>query len=130
MPTAIINFVIRFFPLVDGKFFYLHSGRDHSALSHLADDPRVCLVLGSDPLLEYRDKEVGCTYTQRGASVIVHGTVEFIAEQEEKKLCLDIIMRHYTDQVVNYSAPAIANVAVWRILPNALTARQFGRLRR
>ena len=110
----------------DGTCFYLHSGPEHSALPQLRQDGRICLAICSDTRLICQDPGVGCSYRMQAESVVVHGTVDFPEELEEKRRCLDILMKHYTDHPVSYGDPAVRNVVVWRITPTRIDAREYG----
>jgi nitroimidazol reductase NimA-like FMN-containing flavoprotein (pyridoxamine 5'-phosphate oxidase superfamily) len=110
----------------DGTYFYLHSGQEHSALPHLRRDPRICLTLSTPGTLTYRDAQVGCSYSMKSESIVVQGTVDFPEDLAEKRSCLDILMRHYTENAVSYGDPAVRNIILWRITPLKLSARSFG----
>ena len=61
----------------DGRFFYLHSGPEHSALPLLRRDGRICLTLSVRNELMFQDEAVGCSYRMKAESVVVRGTVDF-----------------------------------------------------
>lgn len=110
----------------DDRFFYLHSGPEHSALPLLRRDPRICLTLSVRNELMYQDKTVGCSYRMKAESVVVRGRVDFPEELDEKRRCLDVLMKHYTKEPVTYGDPAVRNVVVWRITPTLVSAREYG----
>ena len=58
----------------DGRFFYLHSGPEHSALPLLRRDGRICLTLSVRNELMFQDEAVGCSYRMKAESVVVRGT--------------------------------------------------------
>ncbi len=110
----------------DGRFFYLHSGPEHSALPLLRRDGRICLTLSVRNELMFQDEAVGCSYRMKAESVVVRGTVDFPEALDEKRRCLDVLMKHYTGAAVSYGDPAVRNVVVWRITPTVVSAREYG----
>ncbi|MGI6218648.1 MAG: pyridoxamine 5'-phosphate oxidase family protein [Bacteroidaceae bacterium] len=110
----------------DGQYFYLHSGPEHSALERLRADSRICLTLSVRNELMYQDEGVGCSYRMKAESLIVRGTVDFPEALDEKRRCLDVLMKHYTSAAVSYGDPAVRNVVVWRVTPLSLSAREYG----
>ncbi len=110
----------------DGKFFYLHSGPENSALAQLRKDPRICLTLSNRNELIHQHRDVGCSYRMKAESILVRGTVTFPEEIDEKRKALDIFMAHYTTHPVKYADPSVQNVVIWKILPHSITAREYG----
>ena len=74
----------------------------------------------------FQDEAVGCSYRMKAESVVVRGTVDFPEALNEKRRCLDVLMKHYTGAAVSYGDPAVRNVVVWRITPTVVSAREYG----
>ncbi|HPW90254.1 MAG TPA: pyridoxamine 5'-phosphate oxidase family protein [Paludibacteraceae bacterium] len=113
-------------------YIYMHSGpEDGHKLRLLAKNPKVCVVFTSpDQKLIYQHPNVGCSYSMNSKSVIAFGAVEFVEELDEKRQLMDVFMKQYTKNNVSYSDVAIANVKMWRIKIEQLTAKHFGQSKR
>jgi nitroimidazol reductase NimA-like FMN-containing flavoprotein (pyridoxamine 5'-phosphate oxidase superfamily) len=60
-------------------------------------------------------------------SVLCKGSVSFIEDLTEKEEALNLTMKNYTDRTTfKYSKPALANVKVWRVTIDEMTAKAFG----
>lgn len=105
---------------------YLHSAREGRSISILEKNPHVCLTFCTDPQLMWQNEEVACSYRMRSDSVICHGKVRFVEEDDAKVVAMDIIMKHYSERTFTYSAPAIRNVLVWRVELEQVSAKEFG----
>jgi hypothetical protein len=60
-------------------------------------------------------------------SVLMHGKVKFVEDNDEKARILNIIMKKYSGRDdFNYSKPALDNVTVFYIKPTEVTAFKRG----
>lgn len=113
------------------KHVYLHSGPEGHKLELLQKNSNVCIVfIAPDQKVVYQDAHVGCSYSMNTKSVMVFGKVELIENREEKHEILDFFMAKYTPNSVIYSEPALANVAVWKVPVDKMTAKHFGQSQR
>ena len=109
----------------DGSF-YLHSAQEGRSISILSRNPRVCISVSIDNSLVFQHPEVACSYRMLAASIICHGKVEFIEDDEVKVRALDSTMRQYSGRSFSYSSPAVRNVKIWKVDVEHLSAREFG----
>ncbi len=105
---------------------YLHSGPEGGKIKMLERNNRICITFSHGHKLVYQHAKVGCSYSMRSESAMCRGKVEFIEDGDEKRKALDIIMRHYTENEVAYSDPAIRNVRVWKVAVEQMTGKVFG----
>ncbi len=104
----------------------LHSapaGR-HQAL--IALNNRISVTFCTGDKLVFQHPEVACSYRMDSKSVICTGSVSFVENAQEKEQCLNLIMKKYTGKDFKYSKPALANVKVWKVKIDSMTARAFG----
>lgn len=105
---------------------YLHSAQEGKSIGILEKNPQICITFCTDPSLLWQDEEVACSYRMRADSVIGHGSVIFEEDFDEKVKALNIIMNQYSNRDFNYSAPAVRNVKVWKVVLEEITAKEFG----
>lgn len=110
----------------DEGVIFLHSAQEGHSISVLENNPQVSIAFCTEPSLVWQHEEVACSYRMRAESVICYGKVTFEEDFEEKVKALNIIMRQYSDKEFNYSAPAVRNVKIWKVLLEEVSAREFG----
>lgn len=106
---------------------YLHSGPEGHKLELLKKNSNVCIVfIAPEQKVVYQNAQIGCSYSMNTKSVIAFGKVKLIEKREEKREILDFFMAKYTPHSVTYSEPALANVAIWKVSIDKMTAKHFG----
>lgn len=106
---------------------YLHSGPEGKKIEIWKKNPNVCISFSTDYHLRHQHEDVACSYSMKYRSVLVYGRVDEITELEEKKRCLNIIMKKYTQRDnFEYSLPALTNVKVFRIVPERVEGKAYG----
>lgn len=106
---------------------YLHSAPDGGLVDIILNNPNICITFNRGQELVYQHINVACSYRMRSESVICQGKVNFITDNQQKIDILNIIMRQYVkDKTFKYSQPAVANVKIWEIPIEKLTAKAFG----
>jgi nitroimidazol reductase NimA-like FMN-containing flavoprotein (pyridoxamine 5'-phosphate oxidase superfamily) len=105
---------------------HLHSAQEGHSISILEKNPQVCITFCTDPALLWQDEEVACSYRMRAESVICYGKVMFEEDFDEKVKALNCIMRQYSDREFSYSAPAVRNVKIWKVVLDEISARELG----
>ncbi len=99
----------------ENETIYLHSAPFGKKLDILKNNPLVCVNFSTDHLLFHRHEQVACSYGMRYRSVLAFGKVEFVEDFDEKLKIMNIIMRKYTGKDFEYNAPAINNVAIYKV---------------
>jgi len=105
---------------------YLHGSATGRKNDILSVHPDVCISFSTDHELRYVNEEVACSWSMRYRSVLVFGKVEFLREMEEKIRALNIIMGHYASREFTYSAPAVRDVQVYKIIIEKMEGRAYG----
>jgi nitroimidazol reductase NimA-like FMN-containing flavoprotein (pyridoxamine 5'-phosphate oxidase superfamily) len=113
------------FGFEDG-FVYLHGSATGRKNDILSLHPDVCISFSTDHELRYVNEDVACSWSMRYRSVLVHGKVEFLKDLEEKTRALSIIMSHYTRREFTYSAPALRDVQVYKVVIEMMEGRAYG----
>jgi uncharacterized protein len=96
---------------------YLHSAPIGKKIEVLKTNPDICVTFSTDHKLFHRHEQVACSYGMKYKSVLITGKVEFIEDYDEKVRVLNIIMRKYAGKDFEYNAPAVNNVAVYKVIP-------------
>jgi hypothetical protein len=104
-------------------FFYLHSAAEGRKIAVLRQNPKVCIQLDAD--IELKTGDSACAWGMGFKSVIGFGTAEIVADPEEKRRGLDLIMTHYGGPLpAAYPPQALEAATVIRVRIDALTAKQ------
>ena len=105
---------------------YLHSSQTGKKMDILAKNRQVSLSFSTDHELRWQSEKVACSYSMKYRSVLASGRVEFIEDPDEKVTALNIIMKNYTDREFTYNAPALREVAVFKVVVEKLEGRAYG----
>jgi nitroimidazol reductase NimA-like FMN-containing flavoprotein (pyridoxamine 5'-phosphate oxidase superfamily) len=106
---------------------YFHGAPFGKKIEILNREPKVCVSFFSDEILNVRHKDVACSYSMKFKSVLAHGEVTFVQENDEKVRILNIIMSKYSGRDdFKYSKPALDNVSVFYLNPVDITAFKRG----
>jgi hypothetical protein len=108
------------------KTIYLHSAKTGKKMEIMTKNPKVTIAFSTDHLLRFTNEEVACSYGMKFRSVIVFGKIEFIDGFEQKIEIMNIIMEKYTGKKFAYNAPAINEVAVYKVVIEEMTGRESG----
>lgn len=95
---------------------YLHSAREGKKIQILKSRPRVCVTFSTDHQLFHRHETMACSYGMRYKSVLAQGEIVFVEDYDQKVEIMNIIMRKYTGRDFPYNAPAINNVAIYKVV--------------
>ena len=107
-------------------FIYLHSGLEGKKIEIMKKFPSVCAVFSTDHELAFQSEKVACSYGMKFRSVLVFGKIVFIEDAESKIEAMNIIMKNYVEKEFTYSAPAIGNIAVFKIDISEMTGKEVG----
>jgi len=106
---------------------YFHGAPIGKKIEILKQNPYVCVSFYSDQSLHIRHENVACSYSMKFKSVLIHGKVTFVEENNEKSRILNIIMKKYSGRDdFDYSKPSLDNVNVFYVIPNEITAFKRG----
>ncbi|MDD3877025.1 MAG: pyridoxamine 5'-phosphate oxidase family protein [Bacteroidales bacterium] len=110
----------------DGNHLYFHSGTVGKKMNILNKNNNVCVAFSTDQELFHRDDNVACSYGMKYRSVLAFGKIEFVTDYEQKVKILNVIMQKYTGKDFKYNAPAVNNVAVYKLLIEDITVKELG----
>ena len=114
------------FGYVDG-IFYFHGAPFGKKIDALKINPNICVSFYSDAELNVRHEDVACSYSMKFKSVLAHGEIEFVDDNEEKARILNIVMKNYCGRDnFTYSKPSLDNVSVFYLVPKSITAFKRG----
>jgi uncharacterized protein len=105
---------------------YLHSAAAGKKIDILRSNPKVCICFSTDHKLFHRHETMACSYGMRYRSVLAYGNIEFIEDYDQKVDVLNIIMRKYTGKDFSYNAPAINNVAIYKVNVHTIEGKESG----
>lgn len=111
----------------DKGILYLHSGPEGRKIDIWEKNPSICIAFSSDYLLRYQHEEIACSWSMKYRSVLIYGKVEEVINLDEKRKCMNIIMKKYSGRDnFEYSMPAIKNVKVFRVIPEKFEGKAYG----
>ena len=110
----------------DGKYLYLHSGAQGKKIDILQKNNRLCVKFSTDHQPYHQNEEVACSYTIKYRSVLLHGTVEFIDDADEKVKIMNLLMQKRTGKSFTFNAPAINHLCVMRVVPDLIEGKAHG----
>ena len=113
------------FALYEG-IIILHSGKHGRLWKTLQNNKEVCINWTLGEKIKWQDVQIGCSYSVESRSVNVEGTLEIVEDYDEKYFLLTKFMSQYSDREFNFSAPAVKNVAVYKVHIVQMTGRMFG----
>ena len=103
--------------------FYFHSAMEGRKVSMIADGTKAGFEMDSAHALG--EAELGCKHTYFFRSVIGTGTVRPVADLEEKKRALTLIMAHYRkDCAFSFTDEQARTVAVFCLTVDQMTAKE------
>jgi len=105
-------------------YIYLHSAPEGKKIEILKKNPKVCIAFSTDHKLAFRSENMACSYHMKFKSVLAYGVVEFIDDYDQKIEVLNIVMEKYTGRTFDYNAPAINNVAIFRVKVEEMTGKE------
>ncbi len=106
---------------------YLHGAPFGRKIDALKKNPEVCLSFYTDEELNVRHENVACSYSMKYKSVLVHGSVVFVTDNDEKARILNIVMKNYCGRDdFSYNKPALEGVCVFYVKPEEITAFKRG----
>jgi uncharacterized protein len=122
MPYAVpMNFAYK-----DG-YIYLHGAPAGKKMGILEKNPNVVLSFFTGLQLSKVNEDVACSYGMKYKSVLLFGKVEFIEDFDQKMELLNEVMAKYTGRKnFEYNAPAVNNVAVFRVKIEKSDGRAYG----
>lgn len=121
-----IPYVLPFNFGYENDTIYFHSAPEGKKIDVLRQNPEVCVAFSTDHKLFYRNEDVACSYGMQFRSVVAHGKISFIDDFDEKQKVLNIIMRKYTGKDFSYNAPAVTNVAIYKVEVTKIEGRLSG----
>lgn len=105
---------------------YLHSAPTGRKIDIIKNNPNVCVAFSTDHKLFFRHETVACSYGMDYRSVLAFGKIVFIEDYDEKARILNLIMRKYVGKDFSYNAPAINNVAIYKVEISKIEAKISG----
>ena len=109
---------------VNGKLvIYCHGAKEGRKAELIKRNGRAAFEM--DTKHELAESSIACDYSYMYQSVMGKGSIEFIADYEEKKRALEIIMAHYSDKEDwQFKEQMINAVAVMKLSVSEWTAKE------
>jgi len=106
---------------------YLHGAPTGRKIDALKKNPDVCVSFYTDEAMNIRHENVACSYSMKFKSVLMHGTVAFVEDNDEKARILNIVMKNYSGRDdFSYNKPALEGVCIFYLKPIEITAYKRG----
>ncbi len=98
---------------------YFHSAAEGRKLEVLQKNPKISFEIDIDcELIRSGDR---CSMKYR--SIIGNGHASFIEAPEDKRNALDLIMRHYHQEPIDYPEPVLMSVAIIKVEIEEMTGK-------
>lgn len=107
-------------------FFYFHAATEGKKLDLIAKDNRATFEMDCDHNFILYEKQMNCTMGY--ASVIGHGTIEIVPD-EEKYDALKILMRHYHAEDFRFNTDMIGVTTVLKMTVHDMAGKRCDNLR-
>ena len=107
----------------DGKL-YFHSALQGRKLEILENNRNVCFEMDIDQELVFG--EVPCKYGFRYRSVVGFGRASFIRDPESKREALGIIMKNYSEGVVDFRESKVTGTTIIKVDIEDMTGKISG----
>ena len=102
-------------------YLYFHAAKEGKKLELIAKDNRAAFEMDCDHNFILYEERMSCTMGY--ASVMGHGTIEYVAE-EEKFEALKILMRHYHAEDFAFNTKMMEVTAVLRMTVTDMTGKR------
>ena len=106
-------------------YIYIHCANEGKKIDLIKQNNHVCIEIEQSAKIEKYEK--ACKWTTRYRSLIGYGVVKIIADYEQKRKVLDIIMRHNgadSSHNLNYERNMIDSMAILKIEITEMTGKQ------
>ena len=109
----------------DDRFIYIHCAKSGKIIDLIQKNNEVCIEIEQIAKIERYEK--ACRWATTYRSVIGYGKVEIIDDYEQKKLGLDVIMKHNganSSHDLNYEKSHIDSIFILKIEITEMTGKQ------
>ena len=103
---------------------YFHSAMEGKKIDIIKQNNNVCFEFDIDQ--ELVKSKNSCSCSMKYYSVIGFGKAFFIDDIEEKRMALNIIMKHYSINTFEYSKNVIDNTAIIKVEIDSMTGKISG----
>ena len=108
----------------ENNCLYIHCGKEGRKLDMIRQNNTVCFEMEVDTKITNRDKHA-CQWSSAYRSVIGYGSAFILDNFQEKKLALDVIMRHYSDRTsFEYQKKAVEEVVIIKIIVDQMSGKK------
>lgn len=105
----------------DGSNLYFHCAGQGRKVDVLKKNNNVCVCFEVD--LKMETAEAACDWGINYKSVIAFGQAEFVADMEEKRTALDILMKQYSDKPFEFPPSIVAKTMILKVHVDSITAK-------
>lgn len=108
----------------ENNCLYIHCAKEGRKLDMIRQNNTVCFEMEVDTKITTRDKPA-CQWSSTYCSVIGYGSAFILDNFQEKKLALDVIMRHYSDRTsFEYQEKAVEEVVIIKIIVEQMCGKK------
>lgn len=104
-------------------YFYFHGAMKGKKLDLIAKDNRAAFEMDCDHRIVLDKEQRGCSCTMGYASVMGHGTIEIVPE-EEKEDALRILMRQYHGEAFSFHKDVLKHTVVLKMTVLDMTGKR------
>jgi hypothetical protein len=105
-------------------FLYFHAAHEGLKIELLRQNSCVCFEFDINAGIV--ENQEACGWSMRYQSVIGFGKADFLADLEEKRRALGIIMSQYSDRPFSFPEDSVARTTVIRVAIESMTGKRSG----
>ena len=117
-------YIVPLFFGYENNCLYIHCAKEGRKLDMIRQNNTVCFEMEVDTEITRRDKHA-CQWSSAYRCVIGYGSAFILDNSQEKKLALDVIMRHYSDRTsFEYQKKAVEEVVIIKIIVDQMSGKK------
>lgn len=101
--------------------FYFHGAKEGKKIDLIKQNNQVGFEIDNNHQLV--EGKTPCQYSMKYQSIIGHGSIELVEENEEKKLGLQLIMKNIASKDVTFNDRMVSSVSVIKLIVENLSCK-------
>ncbi|UCH13086.1 MAG: pyridoxamine 5'-phosphate oxidase family protein [Bacteroidales bacterium] len=105
------------------KVLYFHSAAEGKKIEYIRKNNNVCFEIEGP--VQIIEAENACNWATKYSSIIGWGIVNFVSDPREKKIALDIIMKHHSKKTAwKYNETSVKKVCIFKVIINKVDGKK------
>lgn len=105
------------------RVIYIHAAKEGKKIDLIRKNPKVCFEIELDHKII--NTGIPCNWSTSYKSIIGYGTALLLADREDKKKALEILIKHYSPETFyDFSKKMVDSVTIIKITIENMTGKQ------